>query len=158
MAVTASLRQIVEELEILPEEATLYLDRESGELYPLGDEEASLVEEGREDELPDWLCDEAPRIRELLTSARWLSLPTRFDIHEWAIMDAFTRSLDDPDLADELRAAIHRRGAFRAFKDALYRRGAQRDWFRFRDAAIADIAADWLDEHGVAYARDLDPA
>jgi hypothetical protein len=158
MAVIVSLRQIVEELEILPEEATLYLDRESGELYALGDEEANLVEDGREDELPDWLCDEAPRIREVLTSNRWLSLPTRFDVHECAIMDAFTRSLSDPDLADELRTAIRGRGAFRAFKDALHRRDVQQDWYRFRDSAIAEIAVAWLDEHGIVYARDLDLA
>ena len=39
--------------------------------------------------------------------ANWLLLPTRFDLHEWAIMDAFARALDDPDLADELLRQIH---------------------------------------------------
>lgn len=151
-----SLRQIVEELEALPDEATLYLERETGELYPLGDEEAALVEDDREDELPDWLLDELPQIREVLASDHWLPLPTRFDVHEWAIMDAFARTLDDPDLADELLRAIHARGAFRAFKDAVHRHGVQQDWYRFRDAAVADIAAASLDEHGVAYVRDLD--
>ncbi len=158
MAVTVSLRQIVEELEALPEEATLYLDLETGELYPLGDEEANLVEDDREDELPDWLCDEVPRLREILTSDRCVALPTRFEVHEWAIMDAYARSLDDADLAEELSRAIHGRGAFRAFKDAVHRRGVQQDWYRFRDAAVADIVSDWLDVRGVAYVRDLDPA
>jgi hypothetical protein len=156
MAVTVSLRQIIEELEALPEEATLYLDRATGEPYTLGDEEANLVEEGLEGELPDWLRDEVPRIREILTSDRWLSLPTRFDIHEWAIMDAFAQSLDDLDVADELLRALHGRGAFRAFKDAVHRRGVRLNWYRFRDAAIADIAAAWLDDQGIAYVRDLD--
>jgi hypothetical protein len=158
MAITVSLRQVVEELEALSEEATLYLDRESGELYPLGDEEANLVEDGREDELPEWLSDELPRLREILTSDRWLSLPTRFDVHEWAIMDDFTRSLDDAVLAEELSRAIHGRGAFRAFKDVVHRHGVQQNWYRFRDQAVADIAAEWLDVQGVAYSRDLDQA
>ena len=48
MAVTVSLRQIVEELEALTDEATRYLDPETGELYPLGDEEAALVDDGGE--------------------------------------------------------------------------------------------------------------
>lgn len=153
---TVSLREVVEELEILPDEATLYLERETGELYALGDEEAGLVEDGQAEELPDWLIDEVARIREVLTSGRWLSLPTRFDVHEWAIMDAFARTVEDPGLSDELITAIHGRGAFRAFKDALHRRGAKQDWYRFRDAAIADIAAAWLDGHAIAYVRDLD--
>jgi hypothetical protein len=156
MAVTVSLHKIVEELEALPEEWTLYLDRESGELYPLGDEEAGWVEDGREDEPADWLADELPRIREILDSERWLALPTRFDIHEWAIMDDFARSRDDLDLADELSRAIRGRGAFRSFKDTVHRRGIQQDWYRFRAVAIADIAGAWLDEHGIAYARDID--
>ena len=71
-------------------------------------------------------------------------------------MDAFARSRDDPDLSDELLAAIHGRGAFRVFKDAVYRRGVQQEWYRFRDEAVADIAAAWLDERGIAYTRDLD--
>ncbi len=153
---TVSLREVVEELEALPDEATLYLHRETGELYALGDEEASLVEDGRAEELPDWLCDDVPRIREILTTQHWLILPTRFDVHEWAIMDEFARSLEDRGLSDDLRAAIHGRGAFRAFKDAVHRRGAHEDWYRFRDAAITDLAAAWLDEHGIAYARDVD--
>jgi len=156
MAVTVSLREIVEELTILPDEATLYLDSSTGELFALGDEEAGLVEDGRDEELPDWLADELPRIREVLYSERWLAMPTRFDVHEWAIMDAFAREQADADLSDELRDAIHRRGAFRAFKDAIHGRGVQQAWYRFRDAAVADITADWLDEHGIAYARDLD--
>ena len=156
MAVTVSLRQIVEELEALPEEATLYLDPESGDLYPLGDEEAGRVGDGREDELPDWLAEELPRIREILDSERWLALPTRFDVHEWAIMDAFARSRDDVDLAEELSRVIHGRGAFRGFKDALHRQGVEEDWYRFRDAEVAELAAQWLDLHSIAYARDLD--
>jgi hypothetical protein len=156
MAVSVSLRQIVEELEALPEEATLYLERESGELYALDDEQAGLVDDGREDELPEWLEDDLPRVREILSSDRWLALPTRFDVHEWAIMHEFTRSLDDTGLADELSRAIHGRGAFRAFKDTVYRHGLQEDWYRFRDAAVADIVADWLDDLGVPFLRDVD--
>lgn len=157
MAVTVSLREVVEELEALPDESTLYLDRESGELYAVGDEEARLVEDGAAaEELPDWLGDELPKIREVLTAERWLSLPTRFDVHEWAIMDEFARAAEDPAVSDELLTAIHGRGAFRAFKDAVHRRGIQEDWYRYRAAAIADIAGAWLDEHDIAYARDID--
>ena len=156
VAVVVSLRKVVEELEILPDEATLFLQPDTGQLCAVGDEEAALVEDGRTDELPDWLADELPAIHEILAAEHWLPLPTRFDIHEWAIMDAFARSRDDPDLSDELLAAIHGRGAFRVFKDAVYRRGVQQEWYRFRDEAVADIAAAWLDERGIAYTRDLD--
>ena len=157
-AITVSLREVVQELEALLEDATLYLDLETGELYQLGDDEAAAVEDGREDDLPEWLEDDLPRIREIVADERrWLALPTRFDIHEWAIMDEYARGQEDADLSGELSRAIHGRGAFRVFKDAVYRRGIQEDWYRFRDEAIADIVADWLDVREVAYVRDLDP-
>jgi hypothetical protein len=156
VAVIVSLREVVEELEALSDESTLYLDRETGELYALADVEARLVEDGAQQELPDWLRDEVPRIREVLASERWLSLPTRFDVHEWVIMEEFARAAEDPEVSDELLTAIHGRGAFRAFKDAVQRRGVQRDWYRHCDSAIADLAAAWLDDHGIAYTRDSD--
>lgn len=153
----ASLRKIVDELGGLPEDWTLYLDRQTGELYPLTDDETNAVEDGREEDLSDWLEDELSRIREIIDDEdRWLALPSRFDIHEWAIMDDYARGQDDADFREELSNAIHRRGAFRGFKDAVYRRGVQEDWYRFRDQAIADIVTDWLDARGVAYVRDLD--
>jgi hypothetical protein len=159
VGVTVSLREVVDELESLMDESTLYLNRDTGELYPLGDEEARLVEDGAEaEDLPEWLQDELPKIRRVLTAERWLSLPTRFDIHERAIMDEFARASDDPGVRDELFTAIHGRGAFRAFKDAVHRRELQESWYRYRASAVARIAMAWLDEHDIAYIRDVDVA
>jgi len=156
MAPTVSLHEVVEELEALGEESAAYLNRETGELYSIRDEEASVFEDGVDpDDVPEWLDDELPKIREVLESEDWLSLPTRFDIHEWAIMDGFARSIDDTDLRDELLTAIRGRGAFRCFKDAVHRRGIHEDWYRHRTATLGRIAADWLDGHGVAYIDDL---
>lgn len=105
------------------------------------------------DERPD-LRDEVTRVREVLESENWLPLPTRFDIHEWAIRDEFARSVDDPDLRDELLNAIRRPGALRNFKDAMHRRGIRESWYSYRTAALTQIAVDWLDEHGIPYTRD----
>ncbi|MDZ4180023.1 MAG: UPF0158 family protein [Coriobacteriia bacterium] len=157
MAARVSLRRVVEELDALTDETSAYLNRETGELYSLGDEEAGLVEDGIDPaELPEWLIDEVPRIREVLGSTDWLALPTRFDIHEWAIMDGFARSIDDADVRDELLTAIRDKGAFRWFKDAVHRHGIHQDWYDHRAAALGRIAMDWLDEHGVDYAPDAD--
>lgn len=156
MVATVLLNGVIEELEALTDESVAYLNRETGELYALGEEEAGLVEDDVDPEgLPGWLVDEVPKIREVLESADWLALPTRFDIHEWAIMDDFAHSVEDADLNDELLTAIRGRGAFRCFKDAVYRHGIQGDWYDFRTAALGRIAIDWLDEHGIPYSDDV---
>lgn len=157
MATIVSLRRVVDELDALMDECTAYLNRQTGELYALQDEEAGAIEDDADPEdLPEWLCDEVPKIREVLESGDWLPLPTKFDIHEWAIMDAFARSIDDSELQDELLGAIRGRGAFRYFKDTVHRHGIQDDWYGFRTAALERIAADWLDGHGISYTRDED--
>ncbi|MCX6372158.1 MAG: UPF0158 family protein [Actinobacteria bacterium] len=155
MAVTVSLRRVVEELEAQTDSITAYLNRETGDLYTIQEEEAGLAEDGADlENLPDWQRDEVAEIREVLESEDWLPLPTSFDIHEWAIMDEFSRSIDDPDLRGELQNAIRGAGAFRCFKDSLRRRGIHESWYSYRTAAFGQIAAEWLDGHGISYIRD----
>lgn len=159
MAGVVSLRAVVEELDALTDESTAYLNRATGELCSLRDDEVSAAEDGDHDLIPDWLEGGLPKIREILESEDWLALPTRFDIHEWAIMDGFARSVeDDADLRDELMGSIRGRGAFRCFKDVLYRRGIQDTWYHYRAEAFARIAIEWLDEHGLSYVRDDEAA
>lgn len=155
MALTVSLRRVVDELEAQTDDCTAYLNRETGDLCTIQEEEAGLVEDGAGlDELPDWQRDEVARVREVLESGDWLPLPTRFDIHEWAIMDEFARSIEDSDLRGELLNAIRGAGAFRCFKDAIHRRGIHESWYIYRTAALGQIAADWLEGHGISYTRD----
>jgi len=154
MAEVVSLRAVVEELDALSDESTAYLNRTTGELRSYRDDEVAAVEDGELDRVPEWLEDELPKIREVLDSETWLALPTGFDIHEWAIMDTFARSVEDPELRDELAGALRGRGAFRYFKDVLHRHGVQQSWYRYRAAALTRIAAQWLDGHGVSYGRD----
>jgi len=156
MAVTVSLRSVVDELEAQMDGGIAYLNRETGDLCSIGEEEARLAEDGADpDGLPDWQREQVDQAGEILDAEEWLPLPSSFDIHEWAIMDEFSRALDDPDLSDELLDAIRGAGAFRCFRDALHRNGIQESWYGFKAAALAEIAADWLDGQGIAYARDV---
>jgi len=155
MAVAVSLRRVVDELEAQTEGSAAHLNRETGDLYTLREEEAGLVENDADlDDLPDWQRDDVDGVREVLESEDWLPLPTSFDIHEWPIMDESSRSIDDPDLRGELQNAIRGAGAFRCFKDSLHRRGIHGSWHSYKTAALEQIAVEWLDRHGISYNRD----
>ena len=65
-------------------------------------------------------------------------------------MERFARSRTDPGVSDELDAALHGRGAFRRFKDAAHRLGIADEWYRFRDAALEEIAIEFLEAHRIA--------
>ena len=150
-----SLREFIQELEALMEGWTAYVHRSTGELYSVSDEDAALVDQELDEaDLPKWRQEMLPKIRDVLESGNWLELPTKFDIHEWEIMESFSRSIENPAVREQLLNAIHGPGAFRNFRDTLDRCGVRERWFEFKTQAIERIAADWLDAEGIPYRRD----
>jgi Uncharacterised protein family (UPF0158) len=148
------LRDVVDEMDALTDEATAYINRRTGELYTLSREEIDLVEdEDDPEDLPDWQREALSKAREILDSEDWLPLPDKFDIHEYAIMEGFCRAVDAPELREELLNSIRGRGAFRYFKDTIYRHGIQEAWYRHRQAAFEKVAIEWLEANGITYQR-----
>jgi hypothetical protein len=149
MAVIVSLRDVIEEMDLVSDEATAYINRKSGELITLTHEELALAEDPEEaEDAPQWQKDLLPKVREVLASEDFIPLPGK------SIMERFARSLTDAAVSDELDAALHGRGAFRRFKDAAQRLGIADEWHRFRDAALEEIAIEFLAAHGIAYQRE----
>jgi hypothetical protein len=155
MAVIVSLRDVLDHMEMVSDESRAYINPKTGELIALTDEELALGEDPEEAaEAPQWQKDLLPKAREVLQSEDFLPLPGEFEIHEWSIMERFADSLSDVAVKDELLNAIHGRGAFRRFKDAVRRLGRADEWYRFRDAALEEIAIEFLEAHGIAYQRE----
>jgi hypothetical protein len=155
MAVIVSVGDLIEEMDLMTDEATAYINRKTGELITLTHEEVALAEDPEEaEDAPQWQKDLLPKAREVLASEDFLPLPGKFEIHEWSIMERFARSLTDAAVSDELGAALHGRGAFRRFKDAVQRLGIADEWYRFREAALEEIAIEFLEVHGIAYQRE----
>src|SRR5215475_1773361 len=151
MSAVVLLRYVLDELSILTDEATVYLNRKTCELFTVTDEYAQLLEdEDDTKEIPEWQRELLPKVREILDSEDWLALPTKFDLHEYAIMEGFCKSIENQALREELQNAIRGRGAFRYFKDTIHRQGIVAEWHRYRDAAVVKIVIDWLEEYGIA--------
>jgi hypothetical protein len=154
-----NLENVVDEMDVMSDEATAYLNRKTGELFTLNFEEMREVEEEEEEEekedreLPAWQRESLRKAREILGSEDWLALPSKFEIHEYAIMEEFCRSVDDDNLSEELLKAIRGSGAFRYFKDTIHRHGIQDEWYSYRKTAFEKIAIEWLEAHGIEYER-----
>lgn len=103
------------------------------------------------DEAPDWQRELTLKLHEVFEGGRWLELPDHFDIHEWSIMEQFSRAQNSARIRSELLHAIHGAGAFRAFRSAIRLLGLVESWYQFRDDALSDIARDWLQEHNLEY-------
>lgn len=81
----------------------------------------------------------------------YIHLPTSYDINEYHMMEEFICSLPEGIVQDELERGICGRGAFRRFKDLVYRFGIEKEWFAFRDQEYKKIAIQWCERHNIEY-------
>jgi hypothetical protein len=153
-SVVVSLEDVVMEMDLPNDDWSAYLNRRTGELVTVTEEDQGLVE-GEEDteDLPDWQRERLPKVREALESDDFLPLPSKFDIHEYRIMERFSLEVENADVREALLQAIRGRGAFRRFKEVIHERGVTEAWYTYRQQAFEDIAIDWLEANGIAYSR-----
>jgi hypothetical protein len=153
MPVTVRLDVIVEALEMLVDESPSYLDLDTSQVVTVSEDLLSEAEEPGDEEpnLPDWQKDEWAIAKQIVSTDRFLKLPTMFDVHEWEIMQDFSRSVEPDAIRADILRAIHGAGAFRNFKDAVRRYGIESSWYAFRTQALRQIALDWCEENQVAW-------
>jgi hypothetical protein len=146
------LQDIVDELSFIPDEAASYLNTATGEVVSVTNEELRAAEEDRPcEDFPEWQHDAIRIAGEILETDHYLPLPTKFDIHEYSIMERFCYAVEDEAMREELCRAIRGRGAFRHFKDTIHDSGMAEAWYRYRDEALREIAFSWCEEHGIPY-------
>ena len=153
-----SLKSVVNEMDVISDDVTAYINKKTGELSAVSEEEANIIEAGNEDDefIPEWQKEILPKVREVLESDDFVALPDQFEIHEYSIMERYCLSLSDEGLQDELLRAIRGSGAFRRFKDAIHRKEIQDDWYRFRCEVFKSIASDFLESEGITWLDDVD--
>ncbi len=78
-------------------------------------------------------------------------MPTKFDIHEYSIMEKFCLSLNDSEMCDTLYGLIKGRGAFGRFKNAIHEYGIADDWYKYRNDVLKEIAIEWCQEKGIEF-------
>jgi hypothetical protein len=161
LAKPVKLKDIVEAFEY-PETWQVYLNKKTGEIFYITEDDESLLdsleeEEEDVDDLPEWQRKTLPDLqknREALEAGDCIALPSQFDIHEWDIMKRFALSIEDDRQSEPLLNALHGKGAFRYFKDTVHRLGIAEKWYRFRDRALEEIAIEWLEAEEIPYERD----
>jgi len=169
MTVAVSLRDLVGELQILPNEGSAYLNKVTGNIITVTEDDVAMVEmdneleeemeEGNDDpggEVLDVEAEHYQDVKRILASdPDYLELPSRFEIHEYEIMERFCLSIPDGKVSDILLRKIRGSGAFRRFKDTIYQYNLEPDWFAYRDEAYKEIAIVWLESHDIAYSDDM---
>ena len=148
MGTIVAIDDIKEALELAADEMSSYVNQRTGEVRMVSHENLRLAEDEPGSDLPDWQQQAIAEAKQVLETNEWLELPSKFDIHEWEIMDRFAASQSNESTQRELQGAIRGSGAFRSFKSAIRRLGIEDAWFRYKTGALEEIAREWLSGHG----------
>lgn len=161
MAAKVKLSELIFGMEIQSEEASAYFHKITGEVFVIEDRFLYLAEADDDDDddddysfRPSWEEKELERAREIVETDDYLKLPTRWNVHEYNMMEGFIRTLEDNKIAGILATTIHGSGAFRRFKDSVYQFDLEKRWYEFRDEAYKEIARSWCREQGILYIED----
>ena len=133
--VTIHADELIMALENHSLEMRFYLDRQTGEVFPVfeGNDMSDEDRERIEDDMDRFVCIDA------------IPSSEAFDV-----MEAFIRSLDPGQPRRRLEGAIRARHPFRSFKDALSAYPDQlKAWYAFHDREWTKLAAEWLEEQQI---------
>ena len=134
-----NLQQVIDAIEEADDNWTGFYDSQTGETVWLGD--TLLTGESYEEQ------------EELIETSenRFFRFPTKFDIHEYSIMEDFVDDLPAGAIRNELMNAIRGRGAFRRFKDGIYYHGIKQQWYDYQADTYKRIAIRWCRDEGLEY-------
>jgi len=155
MAAEVKLDVIIEALEMADDSISSYLDVETGEVHSITEEEFDLAEDPQTtiEDLPNWQREAvklAGNIQEQ-EGKRYLALPGKFDVHEWAIMDRFSMTLRDAQTRNDFHGGIRGAGAFRLFKHLLTEYNLWDAWNRFKQVELRQMAIQWCEENDITF-------
>jgi hypothetical protein len=155
MAAEVKLDVIIEALEMSDDSISSYLDVETGEVHSITEEEFDLAEDPQTsiEDLPNWQCEAVKLARSILEQEgkRYLALPGKFEVHEWAIMDRFSMTLRDAQMRNDFQGGIRGAGAFRLFKRLLTEYNLWDAWNRFKQVELRQMAIEWCEENSITF-------
>jgi hypothetical protein len=155
MPIKIKLSEIAESMDCQSEEIRAYINRETGKVEMFNDELVGAIED---DEDPDeaiemygGVKEDISLVKEIAKAEKWLSLPSKLDIHDYSIMQDFCRSQQDEGLRTRLENSIRGSEAFRRFRATIEQAGLLEKWYAFKNSAYLEIARRWCEENGVEF-------
>ena len=147
------LSSIVEGIEFQGLESHSYLDLRNGEVILIADEEVNAAE--RDDDISEqaeWYKEAIARTKDFLENQdQYLGLPSKYDLHEYRIMENFVYSISIEEQKEEMLSLIQGKGAFSRFKQGIERFLLKEKWYKYRDSEIAKFAEEWCQENDIHY-------
>ena len=133
------LSDIIEAIEFTDDFSHYFLDATTGEIVFVNE----MVMTSQEQE----------EVYDRLDEHGFYRLPDQRELNGYHTMERFIETLPSP-AHERLASAIIGRGAFRRFKDLIYRLGLEQAWYKFEEESNKRKAVEWCKENGIEYGED----
>ena len=153
MYMKVNLANIMEGMELQSYDNQAFINLKSGEIVYISQTALLIAEDGEDfKHLSEWQQEEIQSALDITRGeGKYVRLPTSFNINEYEIMENFCFSLPDADMQDALLSSIRGKGAFRRFKDNIYRFGIAEKWYDYRDTKYKEIAVEFCERYNISY-------
>ncbi len=153
MATHVKLDDIIQGLEAQSFESSAFLDKRTGEVVLIGDEEMNAAEDDEPiEDFPEWQQELITIAKEIISeTGNYTPLPDKFEIDEYHIINDFCMSIEDAKLCNIFCSLIRGSGAFGRFHDALRKYNMTDDWYKFRDETLKQIAIKWCHDNNIEF-------
>lgn len=134
-----NLVELIDALDMQSDHLSFYVNRTSGELLSLTE-----IEEMEQDY-------ESKLDASILNSDEYVSLPSRWELNKYEIMEDFVFSLEDSKMQEVLARSIRGKGAFGRFHTAIQAYKIQDQWYEYQKDRLREIAVEWCQQNRLAY-------
>ena len=154
--IVVSLLDFFDTLEELTTESRGYLNKVTGELLTVANEDMSVVEDDEDwSEYPEWQQEIFEKAKEVYESDEYMEILRKHEINDYGIMEDFSLSYPNERISSFLNRSIRGSGAFRRFRETLDHFDIEEEWYAFRNEAYKQIAIRWLEANDFAYVDDF---
>lgn len=141
MGRAVNINDLVDAFDLQSAFLVFFLDKNTGELIPLTEEEIASIESGD-------LSEDVAFMKEILSSERYLEIP---DIDKKALMEEFCSFIEDIEIQNALLEGVDEQDAFTSFNTKVHFYQLEEDWFVFIEDRLTDIAIGWCEENALSY-------
>lgn len=151
------LEDIVDMLQIRFAEQTVFYNKETGETIIVSDDDFRFVDnddfENKLENCPNWQKEHLKEVYKLEFEDydKYIKLPGAFEIRDSDIMEEFIENIDNERKKYELENCMWQKGMYRKFKDKLIEMELKKEYYRFYDEKLKEIAIKWCKENNLEY-------
>lgn len=151
MSLPVKIGSVLEALLFTEDDCTTYINKKTGEIASVSDEESNFAHQELDETVPEWIIAGTPRIKLILESEDYFEMPSKYDLHEEKVMALFCETVEKEDVKNYLLKTLKGKAAAENFVKFIDEFELNESWTTHRNNAVKQIAIDFLNVNSIPF-------